>query len=70
MSIRDDLKATMVAEEFVELTIRVRARIIHVSDSHGLCFAMALDKRDYGLQSDRTVYLDEDEIISVVKTHT
>lgn len=69
------LRDLMRADEEVELNLRVRGRITQVSDGHGLCIRITLERRNYatkvssGAQPDeidfRTVWVDADEIIEI-----
>jgi hypothetical protein len=57
----------------VEINLHVRAEIVAVSDAHGFCVRLLLERRDYAtkapgdaIESDvRTVWVDEDEIIEI-----
>lgn len=76
MTIAEALRALEQSGQEVEFNIRVRARIIQVSDSHGACARLQIEQRDYrdvsgigaprGAVTDpRCVWLDEDEIIEI-----
>lgn len=48
-----------------ELVIRVRATVVERQDSHGLCYKVLVDQRDY--VEPRMVDLDADEISSAIR---
>lgn len=48
-----------VGQEY-ELLLRVRARVVDVSDGHGVCYELQLEQRDF--YSGRTVSVDHNEV--------
>lgn len=69
------LRELAVSGEQVEFNLRVRAQVVDVSDAHGFCVCLVLERRDYGTKANvasdareidfRTVWVDDDEIIEV-----
>lgn len=55
-----------VGEEYI-FTLKVKARVNAFSDSHGECFMLELDRRDYRLSTSRVLYVNLDEIVSAEK---
>ncbi len=50
----------------VEINLRVRARVIAVHDSHGLCAELRFEKRAFApYPLSRSVWADADEIVEV-----
>lgn len=49
--------------EEVELTLKVKARVLDDSDGHGLCYQLRFDSRDF--INGRMVWVDGDEILRV-----
>jgi len=48
-----------------EVTIRVPVLVMERNESHGLCYQLQLDLRDYQSEKYRLVYINADEIIEV-----
>lgn len=64
------LRAIGKSEEYVELNLRVRARVLRISDGHGPCVQLMLERRNYAKAGEddsdpRVVWVDDDEIIEI-----
>jgi hypothetical protein len=46
------------------VTVQVEATVIRVSNAHGECYQLQLDKRDFHEEA-RQVFVDPDEVIAV-----
>lgn len=50
-----------------EITLKLRVKFIDASDGHGRCLRLMADPKDFGLASDRCMWVDENEIASIVE---
>lgn len=50
-----------------EVTLKLRVRFVDASDSHGRCFELQAEKRDFDYNRDRRMWVDEDEVIAIAE---